>query len=427
MKSGRPFEQNPKISGNFYPKTADRFSTTPAAGYEKMKQSNTLLNSIVRKFGFFGEKNSVDIASEEHFRALLGRERARVDRNGKEFSVVVLDTESMAEKNGDFSRLVRSLKDRLRSTDDVGWFDKGRLGVFLPDTSIIGAMKVIDDISHARGWVETILEYTIYNYPFRWLIEDRSADSVGGNPSGKGERDEASESLEVEPSQRSECLRPFLANELPFWKRSIDIAAASLGLVLLFPLFVLIGVLIKSVSRGPVLFKQERLGLAEKRFACLKFRTMKVQANTAVHEKHLSLLIKNSDIPMRKLDDEDSRIIPFGRFFRKTGMDELPQLVNVLRGEMSLVGPRPCLPNEADEYLLWHRRRFDIHPGLTGLWQVNGKNRTTFAQMMRFDVTYAKTASFWMDLKILLKTGPAVFEQTIEKKARKESKVWTRA
>ena len=134
-----------------------------------------------------------------------------------------------------------------------------------------------------------------------------------------------------------------------------------------------------------------------------------------MHKRHLALLIREGDTPMRKLDSNDSRIIPLGKFLRKTGLDELPQLVNVLRGEMSLIGPRPCLPNEACDYLVWQRRRFDVHPGLTGLWQVNGKNRTTFAQMMRLDITYAKSRSFWMDIKILLKTIPAVIEQATEK------------
>jgi len=137
-----------------------------------------------------------------------------------------------------------------------------------------------------------------------------------------------------------------------------------------------------------VFFKQERIGYKGRSFDFLKFRTMKADSGTRVHEKHLKTLI-NNDIQMDKLDGEnDPRIIPFGKFLRQSCLDELPQLINVLRGDMSLVGPRPCLAYEAQEYNLWHTKRFDIKPGMTGSWQVNGKNRTTFKEMIRLDINY---------------------------------------
>ena len=114
---------------------------------------------------------------------------------------------------------------------------------------------------------------------------------------------------------------------------------------------------------------------------------------------------------MLKLDDKNSQIIPFGKFLRKTCLDELPQLINVLRGEMSLVGPRPPIPYEAVEYSMWHNGRFDAVPGMTGLWQVNGKNRLTFKEMIRLDIRYARQLSLWLDLKILLKTPFAIITQ----------------
>ena len=163
---------------------------------------------------------------------------------------------------------------------------------------------------------------------------------------------------------------------------------------------------------APVFFKQERVGLSGKRFQLFKFRTMKVKNNDSIHRGYVKELINgdsDGDKPMIKLDD--SRIIPMGKFIRVTFFDELPQLINVFRGEMSLVGPRPCIPYEAEEYLRWHTRRFDITPGLTGLWQVSGKNMTTFKEMIRFDITYTVKRSFLLDTLILLKTPLVIVDQ----------------
>jgi len=202
-------------------------------------------------------------------------------------------------------------------------------------------------------------------------------------------------------------IESFLGHRMPVWKRTLDVVGALLGLVFLSPLFLIIAVLIKVVSSGPAFFKQERVGYLGKPFTLWKFRTMRVDADTLLHKKHLSKLIR-SDQPMVKLDaDHDPRIIPMGRFLRAYCLDEFPQLINVLRGEMSLVGPRPCLSYELENYLLWHTGRFDTVPGITGLWQVSGRNGSTFKGMIRFDITYARHRSFWLDIKILLKTIPA--------------------
>lgn len=199
--------------------------------------------------------------------------------------------------------------------------------------------------------------------------------------------------------------------KLPIWKRSLD-----LGVILLFsPVLVLVGtgiaLLIKLGSSGPVLFRQRRVGYKGQEFLCYKFRSMKVDAKTDSHRGHTERLMK-SETPMTKLDAEkDPRIIPFGSLLRCTGLDELPQLINVFRGEMSLVGPRPCIPYECAGYETWQRRRFDAVPGLTGLWQVSGKNRTTFNQMIHLDIKYSQRANLWLDLKIILKTVPALIIQ----------------
>jgi lipopolysaccharide/colanic/teichoic acid biosynthesis glycosyltransferase len=198
---------------------------------------------------------------------------------------------------------------------------------------------------------------------------------------------------------------------LPVWKRAIDIVGATLGLVLLSPFLLLIAGLIKIVSPGPILFSQMRVGYRGKIFKLWKFRTMHQHADTRAHQKLVSDLIKNGR-PMAKLDAKnDPRLIPFAKLLRAAGLDELPQLLNVLRGEMSLIGPRPCIPYEAQQYEPWQRERFEAVPGLTGLWQVSGKNRTTFNEMMRLDIAYAHHVSLWLDVKIILKTVPAIITQ----------------
>jgi lipopolysaccharide/colanic/teichoic acid biosynthesis glycosyltransferase len=204
------------------------------------------------------------------------------------------------------------------------------------------------------------------------------------------------------------------------WKWTLDMLIILLALPLLIPLALFITLLIRSVSSGPVLFRQERIGYLGRRFMCFKFRTMFVNADTAMHQGHLQNLI-NSNVPMMKMDSHgDPRIIPFGLFLRASGLDELPQLINVLRGEMSLVGPRPCLPYEYDKYLPWQKERFGTVPGLTGLWQVSGKNKTTFVEMIQLDIKYAKNKTLWWDLKIILMTIPALVIQMVETRRGKK-------
>ncbi|HEY5041203.1 MAG TPA: sugar transferase [Verrucomicrobiae bacterium] len=208
---------------------------------------------------------------------------------------------------------------------------------------------------------------------------------------------------------------------IPGWKRALDVALILLTLPVLLPLSVLILIVIRRSSEGPLLFQQERVGFREKRFMCLKFRTMYCGAETVSHQGHLQQLM-DSDVPMTKMDaNGDSRIIPFGKLLRSSGLDELPQLINVLKGEMSLVGPRPCLPYEAGKYLPWQKERFDAVPGLTGLWQVCGKNRTTFTRMMQLDIEYARKKNLWLDLKIIFKTIPALLGQMRDMRQKRKS------
>ncbi len=205
---------------------------------------------------------------------------------------------------------------------------------------------------------------------------------------------------------------------VPPWKRALDLTCIVVAAPLWLPLGGLLALGIKLLSRGPAVFKQERIGYRGSRFVCLKFRTMVVNADTGVHQGHLARLMSSAR-PMVKLDAAgDPRLIPGGAWLRALGLDELPQILNVLRGEMSLVGPRPCLPYEYEQYQPHHRRRFDTLPGLTGLWQVSGKNRTTFEEMMELDLRYVDNRSLLLDLKIIARTIPAILLQVWETKRK---------
>ena len=199
--------------------------------------------------------------------------------------------------------------------------------------------------------------------------------------------------------------------KLPFWKRGLDLSLILLLSPGLLVLGGLVAALIKIGSPGPIFFRQRRVGYKGEEFVCFKFRTMRVNAEAESHRRHTQELIR-SQTPMIKLDARrDPRMIPFGSVLRVTGLDELPQLLNVVRGEMSLVGPRPCIRYECDAYEPWHWQRFDAVPGLTGLWQVSGKNRTTFDQMVRLDIEYGQRLNLWLDLQILFRTVPALWGQ----------------
>jgi lipopolysaccharide/colanic/teichoic acid biosynthesis glycosyltransferase len=197
------------------------------------------------------------------------------------------------------------------------------------------------------------------------------------------------------------------------WKRPLDLVLIVLTLPLWFPVMAIVALWVRLVSTGPVFYWQERIGFRGQRFTMFKFRSMKVSAETSPHETYFAHLIE-SDAPMTKLDAVgDSRLIPLGAFMRAAGLDELPQIFNVIRGEMSLVGPRPCTPYELRHYQADHLGRVNVPPGLTGYWQVNGKNRTTFSEMITMDLFYARNSSLLLDLEILVRTGPVLADQLL--------------
>jgi lipopolysaccharide/colanic/teichoic acid biosynthesis glycosyltransferase len=326
------------------------------------------------------------------FSALIRHERCRADRSGKIFSLVAFEFEKDLISPERVKYTCDRLANAIRSIDEIGWLEDGRIGVLLPATTLEGAHQ------YARRALagEKGLAYKVYIYPDHW-ISDYS------DTSGEDEKVCAS-GLDIPDSFRI---------GVPVWKRGLDIVGASLCLLVLWPLFLLVAAFIKIVSPGPVFFRQKRVGHGGKLFTFIKFRTMKHGNNQGTHQEHIIRRIRAGE-SLAKLDDYDSRIIPGGKTLRKACIDELPQLFNVLRGEMSLVGPRPCVPYEAREFLMWHTHRFDAMPGMTGLWQVSGKNKLTFAQMIRLDIAYASNLSLWNDLKILARTVPAIIVMLAE-------------
>jgi exopolysaccharide production protein ExoY len=204
------------------------------------------------------------------------------------------------------------------------------------------------------------------------------------------------------------------AHRIPGWKSNLDLTCILLSLPVWLPLMILLMLVTRIASPGPIFYRQKRVGLGGRHFFIWKLRTMKLSAETQIHEHYFEELMR-TECPMTKLDVHgDPRLAPFGRILRASGLDELPQIFNVLCGEMSLVGPRPCTPNEFAHYEPWQRERVNGLPGLTGYWQVNGKNKTTFNEMIAMDLFYLKNMSVLLDLKIMLKTCSVIAGQILE-------------
>ena len=199
------------------------------------------------------------------------------------------------------------------------------------------------------------------------------------------------------------------------WKRILDVICIVLSSPFWLPVMTLVMGLVRLTSPGPIFYRQERVGYRRTPFMLFKFRTMYVNAETRGHEEYFADLMR-SECPMTKLDAVgDTRLIPGGRFLRASGLDELPQIFNVLRGEMSLVGPRPCLPREFERYQPPERQRVNALPGLTGYWQVNGKNNTTFKEMIAMDLFYIRNMSIWLDLTIMFRTIPTLIKEVLNR------------
>jgi lipopolysaccharide/colanic/teichoic acid biosynthesis glycosyltransferase len=403
-----------------------------------------------------------DVLEAREFERFLVRERELADRGTRTFSLLIL-RRRRGEKNG-FKRLALQLRGRLRSTDLVGRLDEDRIEVLLTDTGPAGANAVADWIDSVVAEIGIQVEPTIYVYPTIEEGRERTAASVAGDPqrqdegraghggnsrttnghvgtdpdsaspmSGglrmrlqRGGRDvhgsagtldlskpRASASSAVVPEAGSaresvrwpmEDLWSQLSAPMPGCKRALDIALASFALLALLPLFALVALAIRIDSRGPVIFRQQRAGLGGRSFAFYKFRSMRVDAEAQRAELEALNEQRGPVFKMRR----DPRITNVGRWLRRWSLDELPQLWNVVKGDLSLVGPRSPTLNELPQYERWQRRRLNVTGGVTCIWQVSGRSQVTFRNWMRMDMRYAARRSFGVDLLLLLRTLPAV-------------------
>jgi lipopolysaccharide/colanic/teichoic acid biosynthesis glycosyltransferase len=341
-----------------------------------------------------GRRARPRVMDEELFLSVLSDERKRADRSNQPSILLIVADDGQLNRGSMaiWEATIEAVAAATREPDLLGWIES---------ESVLGA--IVSDFRASETNAQA-LEARIR----RALALKVDADDV--------------RRLSIRLRVHQGAQHPAAEEERPHTrrtiyhatKRALDIAGSAGLLLLLSPLFLLIAALVKLGSSGPVLFEQVRVGHWMKSFTILKFRTMYVNVDEKLHQQYLTWFIKSSgegkpgQTQVFKLT-RDPRITPIGRFLRKTSLDELPQLWNVLRGDMSLVGPRPPIPYELEQYQPWHRRRvLDAKPGITGLWQVTGRSRTTFNEMVRLDLRYARTCSLWTDIKILLATPAAV-------------------
>jgi len=346
--------------------------------------------------------------SEESFNEILALERKRTARSKRPFILMLINIAELpyGDNGGHYGlckKLVSCLKSSIRDTDALGWYlyDKviGILYTEIGDSSPKIAADII--VSRVRVALSSCLNarkansirITLFFYP-----------EESGNPSQKSGPERI---LYPDIEHRNSMKKVSL-----IFKRAMDIAGSIFILLLLLPVMIVISALVRLTSDGPVLFKQERIGRFGKKFYFLKFRSMYANNDSSIHQQYVSKLINSSDEhsdcngknQVFKITD-DPRITPVGRFLRRTSLDEFPQFLNVLKGHMSLVGPRPPIPYELDCYDIWHRRRIlEMKPGITGLWQVHGRSRTSFNDMVRLDIRYIDEWSLWLDIKLLFQT-----------------------
>jgi len=352
-----------------------------------------------------------EVLAEEGFLKALALERKRSERSKKPFLLMLIETgqppRSATERNG-LERVISALLPTTRETDVVGWYQSATIvGLIFtglsPDDTSATLSTLLNKVNAALRSGLTFDQFSQMSISFHFFPDNWSEDG----PNGMNGR-----------ALYPDCFTPVNGKMgILGIKRAMDVAVSLLMLLAGLPFFVAIALAIKATSEGPVFFRQKRVGQYGRTFTFLKFRSMYVNNDHSLHREYVSQLIagnaervavNGSNDGVYKLAN-DKRITPLGRFLRKTSLDELPQIFNVLRGDMSVVGPRPPIPYELAAYQTWHRRRLlQVKPGITGLWQVTGRSRVTFDEMVRLDLQYATTWSPWLDLQILLLTPAAV-------------------
>ena len=369
-----------------------------------------LLRGRLRAPQSFSQKHR-EFLAEDLFRRFLCCERKRTERSRKSFLLMLVDVGRVLQANRNqraLRRILSALSCSTRETDIAGWYREGAvLGVMFTEVGRaerdalqnLVLAKLTEALHAGLGaeWADQI-RISFHFFPEDW-------DKPGVSPL-------ADEKLYPDLLERND------ARKFPYFvKRAMDIVGSIMALILFSPLFVVIALAIKLTSKGPILFNQERMGQFGTLFTFLKFRSMECVNDPGIHQKYVKRFI-TGEVDLAQSGHEqnvvykiqqDPRVTRVGKFLRRTSLDELPQLINVLKGEMSLVGPRPPIPYESEVYEVWHRRRLlEAKPGITGLWQVNGRSRLKFNDMVRLDLQYAKTWSLWLDIKILLQTPRAV-------------------
>jgi lipopolysaccharide/colanic/teichoic acid biosynthesis glycosyltransferase len=350
------------------------------------------------------------VLGEDAFVSMLYLERRRAERAEKRFMLMLVDVKRATADGATtrtLGRITNALANATRETDIIGWYLEGSLiGVIgteigdTPPATVQECMlvKVRESFLASLG-KEKAAQISVSFHFFPEEFGDNGTDHS------------ANIALYPDISRTEESRRFGLGI-----KRAMDIFGSAAALVLFAPFFAIIAAAIKLTSKGPVLFCQERLGQYGKKFTVLKFRSMRTDCDSRIHEEYVSQFIAgqvsdksaSGEKPLYKIK-KDPRITAVGAFLRKTSLDEMPQFWNVLRGDMSLVGPRPPVAYEFKAYDTWHRRRvLEIKPGITGLWQVEGRSRTRFDDMVRLDLKYAQDWSVWLDMRILLQTPAAV-------------------
>jgi len=365
--------------------------------------------------GFNGEaeasgRGNLGLISEELFTNLLSLERKRSERSRKQFVLMLVDAGELLRtdrRKAALEQMTAALSLSTRETDIRGWYrEDSVIGVILTE---FGSADMSSALNAVFCKVNSALRV---NLGTGQMNEIHISFHVF--PDDLGTQGGGSADFSLYPDFHQEDETKKAARLI---KRAIDIAGSLAALILLSPLLLVVAIAIKLTSKGPTLFKQTRVGQYGGRFTFLKFRSMYFRNNPQIHQDYVTRLISgedngeqgNANGGVYKIKD-DPRITPVGKFLRKTSLDELPQFINVLKGEMSLVGPRPPIPYEVEAYDIWHRRRFlEVKPGITGLWQVNGRSKLKFEDMVRLDLQYARTWSLGLDFKILLETPRAVF------------------
>ncbi|MFZ0273509.1 MAG: sugar transferase [Acidobacteriaceae bacterium] len=354
-----------------------------------------------------------EVLVEEAFRRRIAIERKRTERSREPFLLMLLEAGS-GQKGEPLDKtlngIVTAMQSSTRETDVVGWYkERNTVGVMFTGLVISDKNSVLSTIlgrvSTALQQEVTLERFNQITFSFHFFPDDWDGDS-----SGRPSDPILYPDLFIPSSDQRALLRV---------KRMMDIAGSAFMLIVCLPLFAVIALAVKLTSKGPILFRQDRIGQYGRRFTFLKFRSMRANNDESVHKEYVKQLIAGvADRIQTNGNGEgvfklagDKRITPIGKFLRKTSLDELPQFLNVLRGDMSLVGPRPPLPYELAAYQTWHRRRvLQVKPGITGLWQVTGRSRVRFDDMVRLDLRYAISWSPWLDFKILLRTPGAVIK-----------------